>query len=67
MRDIVNTIIVALVLALTVWGATSMATDQPQNDYAPARTASGAPDLQGTWTNATVTSLERRKAVRLAR
>jgi len=59
MRDIVNTVIVGLVLALTVWGATSMATDQTQNDYVPARTASGAPDLQGTWTNATITSLER--------
>jgi hypothetical protein len=59
MRDIVNAVIVLLVLALTVWGASSMATAQPENDYEPVRTASGAPDLQGTWTNATITSLER--------
>jgi len=59
MRDIVNAIIVMLVMAATIWAATSMATAQQDPDYQPARTASGAPDLQGTWTNATVTSLER--------
>ena len=32
---------------------------QPDNNYRVARTADGAPDLQGMWTNNTITSLER--------
>jgi hypothetical protein len=59
MRDIITTFIVGLVFALTIWGATSMATPENDSHYQPARTPSGAPDLQGTWTNATITSLER--------
>jgi hypothetical protein len=59
MRDTINVVIVTLVFALTIWGATSMATPQADADYEPPRTATGAPDLQGTWTNATITSLER--------
>ena len=61
MRDGVNAIIVMLVVALTIWGARGMATSQP--DYEPTRTAAGKPDLQGTWTNATVTTLERPNVV----
>jgi hypothetical protein len=30
-----------------------------QNDYQPPRTPDGRPDLQGTWTNASITTLER--------
>lgn len=58
-RDAVNAVIMLLVFAVTIWAATSMATGQPGAGYEPPRTASGAPDLQGTWTNATITSLER--------
>ena len=48
--------IVATATAFTlVWGAG----DVHAADYAPPRTAWGAPDLQGTWTNASLTSLER--------
>ena len=61
MRDGVNAIIVMLVVAITIWGANGMATSQL--DYEPARTAAGKPDLQGTWTNATVTTLERPNVV----
>ncbi|MET0272063.1 MAG: hypothetical protein ABW360_03650 [Phenylobacterium sp.] len=44
----------ALIAALALAASAARAAD-----YEPPRTAFGAPDLQGTWTNASLTSLER--------
>ncbi len=47
--------------ALALLGATSLAAQAPATIARPAaqRTSDGKPDLQGTWTNATITPLER--------
>src|SRR6476646_8002689 len=44
------------VLALTAVSAMAQA---PAKTWTPSRTADGQPDLQGTWTNATLTPLQR--------
>lgn len=52
---------VAVVLLLT--GASSLAGQPAAGKWAAPRTADGQPDLQGTWTNATITPLERPRAL----
>jgi len=47
-----------VVLAMLVFASVSAA---GQKKWTPPRTADGKPDLQGTWSNATVTPLERPK------
>jgi hypothetical protein len=57
MRGVVTACSLAIVVA-TLAGAASAAEQTPKNWRVP-RTADGQPDLQGTWTNSTITPLER--------
>ncbi|HJO12764.1 MAG: hypothetical protein QGG67_03055 [Gammaproteobacteria bacterium] len=45
-----------LLLALSICTSSSIALEQA---YVPARTADSRPDLQGMWSNASITTLER--------
>lgn len=54
--------VVLTLVAMAVPAAVPLAaqSERSDRDLAPPRTAWGAPDLQGTWSHATVTPLERR-------
>ncbi|HMN46503.1 MAG TPA: hypothetical protein PKE27_18145 [Povalibacter sp.] len=53
-------VLASLCFAALVSGATGAnAAEQPWKNYEAPRTAFGQPDLQGNWTNATLTPLER--------
>jgi hypothetical protein len=47
----------AALFAMAVWAAVNAAAQTP--NWRPPRTPDGHPDLQGTWTNATLTPLQR--------
>lgn len=48
-----------LALVLALHGVWAFAQQPPTPRWAPPRTLDGAPDLQGTWTNPTITPFER--------
>jgi hypothetical protein len=50
---------IASALAVAVLGVTAPAAMAQAPGYAPPRTSDGKPDLQGVWTNVSLTSLER--------
>jgi hypothetical protein len=50
-------------IALACCAPIPIAAQAPDDDYRPPRTAFGHPDLQGFWTNATYTPLERPEGV----
>ena len=51
-------------LATSVIVATSLTVSAQQKAWTPLRTAWGDPDLQGTWTNETITPFERPPALK---
>ena len=54
--------VLAVLISVPVAGQTQRATAKARSGAAP-RTADGHPDLQGVWTNATITPLERPKSL----
>ncbi|MFL5294896.1 MAG: hypothetical protein ACJ798_00810 [Phenylobacterium sp.] len=60
-----TTVALAAISAAAATGAASLAEakDAPAAAYKAPRTAAGQPDLQGVWTNATITPLERPQAL----
>ncbi|MDP3738788.1 MAG: hypothetical protein Q8R02_15445 [Hyphomonadaceae bacterium] len=57
-----NRLVLRLSSALFIFGFAGLAEAQApdvKTSYAPPRAADGHPDLQGTWTNASITTLER--------
>jgi len=50
-------------LALLLFAATAYAAKDQAKSWVPPKTADGQPDLQGTWTNATITPFERPDAL----
>lgn len=62
MKTLNRTSLVAVLSAATtlvVFALPTQATDDASQNWTPPRTYFGAPDLQGTWTNATITTLVR--------
>src|SRR5688572_26300103 len=57
MRRAVKVIGILTILAMTSVALPSLS--QTKSSYKPPRTADGKPSLEGAWTNATITSLER--------
>lgn len=54
---------IAKALSLSMLCAAALALPAfAQSEYAPPRTPDGRPDLQGTWTNSSITTLERNNA-----
>ncbi|HLI86643.1 MAG TPA: hypothetical protein VKV17_22240 [Bryobacteraceae bacterium] len=51
--------VLAMVLACCFCAAAQTAAKSPAKPWSPRRTADGQPDLEGYWTNATLTPLER--------
>jgi hypothetical protein len=61
-RGVLSAVMLVSLVPVLVAGQTSPATTKAKT-WAPARTADGQPDLQGMWTNATITPFERPSAL----
>jgi len=62
MRNTIGLVFVVLTASLQFAG-TITAQSKPTRAWIPAKTADGQPDLQGTWTNPTITPFERPAAL----
>jgi hypothetical protein len=52
------------VVGLVMWLSAIQLPAQSPSRWTPGRTPDGQPDLQGVWTNATITPLERPAALK---
>src|SRR5262245_5837704 len=61
-RTVMNRMLIGVVVVLNVAASAALSAQENRSRPLP-RTASGEPDLQGTWTNETITPFERAAAM----